>query len=183
MVVISDPIATRKIVSIAKVENPDIYIIARTRYVLEVETLKNLGADEVIPEEFETSIEIFSKVLDKYRVPINLILNYIEKIRESSYQALRNPTISKKFLDLKEDFLKNIEFEKYYVSENLKIHNLTLKDLNLRAISGASVLAIQRDDQIISNPSADFVIKGKDILIIYGRDEDLKKAVVYLNSI
>lgn len=59
VVAISDPSATRKIVQIAKTENPVIHIIVRTRFVTEIEELKKLGADEVIPEEFETSLEIF----------------------------------------------------------------------------------------------------------------------------
>ncbi len=36
--------------------NPDIYAIVRTRYTSEIESLITLGADEVIPEEFETSL-------------------------------------------------------------------------------------------------------------------------------
>ena len=69
----SDVIAARKIVSIARKENPQLYIIVRSRFVAEIEELIKLGADEVIPEEFEVSIEIFAKVLETYKVPRNVI--------------------------------------------------------------------------------------------------------------
>jgi voltage-gated potassium channel Kch len=49
---------------VARSLNPTIHIIARTRYVTEIPELSRLGADVVIPEEFETSIEIFARVLD-----------------------------------------------------------------------------------------------------------------------
>src|SRR6059036_2601631 len=69
VIAISDPAATRRIVRVAREINPKLYIIARTRYVVEIPELTRLGANVVIPEEFETSIEIFSRVLAQYDVP------------------------------------------------------------------------------------------------------------------
>lgn len=60
VVAISDASATRRIVELARRLNPSVYIIARTRYMSEVTPLYSLGANDVIPEEFETSIEIVS---------------------------------------------------------------------------------------------------------------------------
>ncbi len=70
---ISDPAATRHTVSVGREVNPDIHIIVRTRYMSEITDLRELGADEVIPEEFETSIEIFSRVLTKIGIPRHII--------------------------------------------------------------------------------------------------------------
>src|SRR4030042_4494481 len=53
VVAISDPSSTRRIVQVARKENARLYMIVRTRYTLEVEDLLRLGANEVIPEEFE----------------------------------------------------------------------------------------------------------------------------------
>ena len=58
-----DNIVTQQGIMLARRLNPDIYILVRTRFASQVEELKNAGADQVIPEEFETSIEIFSRVL------------------------------------------------------------------------------------------------------------------------
>ena len=67
---ISDPMASRHTVSLAREMNPDIHIIVRTRYMAEISDLRELGANEVIPEEFETSIEIFSRVLENTALPV-----------------------------------------------------------------------------------------------------------------
>ncbi|MDT8274033.1 MAG: cation:proton antiporter, partial [Desulfomonilia bacterium] len=69
VIAIPDAAAVRKITSTARSLNGSLHIIARTRYVSEVDPLYQLGADEVIPEEFETSIEIFSRTLAKYLIP------------------------------------------------------------------------------------------------------------------
>ncbi|MBI1820532.1 MAG: cation:proton antiporter [Nitrospirae bacterium] len=95
VVAISDPASTRRIVSTARLENREIYIIVRTKYVAEVDDLKVLGADEVIPEEFETSIEIFSRVLKKYHFGDKVIQDMIDKIRQDSYTALRKGELPK----------------------------------------------------------------------------------------
>jgi len=58
VVAINDPTATRRITDIARRMNPKVYIIVRTRYLQELKPLYDLGANEVIPEEFETSVEI-----------------------------------------------------------------------------------------------------------------------------
>jgi len=51
VIAISDPSATRRMTELARRLNPDIFIIARTRYVQEMRPLHDLGANEVIPEE------------------------------------------------------------------------------------------------------------------------------------
>src|SRR6266545_4117148 len=89
VIAISDPSATRRMVRVAREINPKVYIIARTRYVVEIPELTRLGANVVIPEEFETSIEIFSRVLAHYNVPRDEIGRLVAEIRASHYEALR----------------------------------------------------------------------------------------------
>lgn len=43
--------------------------------------LHDLGANEVIPEEYETSIEIFSRVLSRCEVSRDKIESFIDQIR------------------------------------------------------------------------------------------------------
>jgi len=88
VVAISDPTATRRIVELVRKVNPGIYVIVRTRFIQEVKSLRGLGADEVIPEEFETSVEIFARVLEKYLVPRDEIDKYIDEIRSEDYDML-----------------------------------------------------------------------------------------------
>ena len=91
VVVISDPTATRRITAVAKRLNPKIHIIARTRFFAESTPLYDLGANEVIAEEYETSLEIFARVLAKYLVPKTEIDRLIAETRKGGYQMLRKP--------------------------------------------------------------------------------------------
>lgn len=86
---ISDPIATRRAVTVARQLNPTLHIIARTRYLRDIDDLHEAGADQVVPEEFETSIEIFSRVLQYYQMPSHVIVEKAERIRQEGYALLR----------------------------------------------------------------------------------------------
>lgn len=137
VIAISDPTSTRRIVSIARNENPDIYIIVRTRYIAEVDDLRRLGANDVIPEEFETSIEIFSRVLDKYKFPNHIILDLVDKIRSDSYTALRSVDLTKKkHLFEKWDWLPEIEIDGFKVAEDSHFIGKSISELQIRKKQG-----------------------------------------------
>lgn len=171
---ISDFIATRNIIDVAKRTNPEIYIIARTRYMNEIPNLLKLGADEVIPEEYETSVEIFSRLLKKYLVPEEDIYAFTKEIRANGYSMLRQHSLETRndIFDLKES-LPGVDVTSFKVKEDCMLHGNTLKEVDLRNIHGATVLAIRRDDMIIENPGGDTQLLSGDILIVLGKPERL----------
>ncbi|MDH4129003.1 MAG: cation:proton antiporter, partial [Spirochaetota bacterium] len=63
VVAISDFEATERIITTIRKLYPDIYIIARTHFFQDMLALYKLGADDVIPQEYETSVEIFARVM------------------------------------------------------------------------------------------------------------------------
>ncbi|MDD5434077.1 MAG: cation:proton antiporter [Nitrospira sp.] len=182
VVAISDATATRRTVQIARKDNPCLYIIVRTRYVAEVEDLITLGANEVIPEEFETSVEIFSRVLDHYNTPGNVIKEYIDIVREDSYRVLRGIGLPGKAFSEYHDLLRGMETEAYLIKDTSGVAERSLKELNLRVETGATIIAIKRGESVHQNPSSGFVLKHRDVLLFIGKKEDLNSAVRYLDS-
>lgn len=89
VIAVSDRFSLEATVALARRLNPALHIIARTRYVQEVPILYKLGAHEIVPEEFETSIEIFSRVLQKYEVPEDVIEKSVREVRKGGYEILR----------------------------------------------------------------------------------------------
>ena len=177
---ISDAAATRRITQLVRRENPDLHVIVRTRYTSEVDDLIRLGANEVIPEEFETSVEIFSRVLHHYHVPINLILEHTDHIRENSYKVLRRVELPKKHLGERTAFLQDIESEIYLIGKGAAAHGQALMALDLRANTGATIIAVQRKSKVFQNPPPDFVLKEGDAILLIGRKKEITSAMDYL---
>jgi len=182
VIAISDAAATRKIVQVARKENPSLHIIVRTRYVLEVEDLKKMGANEVIPEEFETSVEIFSRVLHHYNMPRNVVNEYIENIRSDSYKMLRSLHLPGKHLAEREEFLKGLGNETYLIKKDSWVDNLSLEEIKLRSQTGATIIAVQRTGKIHHNPSPDFVLKTGDVVLLVGEKENIDRAIEFIES-
>lgn len=181
VIAISDAAATRRITELARKLNPGTYIIARTRYSSEVEPLYQLGADEVVPEEFETSIEIFSRVLQKYLLPRDEIEQYIREIRQDGYEMFRSPSRDHAFPGLKKH-LPEIEIESIRIPPNSPLAGRTLSSLALRQRYNVTVLAIQREGSTITNPGGDTQLLPQDILILMGRREHITQATSLLSE-
>jgi CPA2 family monovalent cation:H+ antiporter-2 len=182
VIAISDPASTRRIVSVARHENPDIHIIVRTRYLGEVEDLVALGANEVIPEEFETSIEIFARVLDRYRFPRNVIIDMAERVRSNSYTALRSMDLPKRHLFGRDTLVPEIEMDGIRVQEGSPLAGRSIAQLGIRKKTGVTVIAVRRGAEVHANPDPDFLIQEGDIILFTGRRESMNKAVAYFTG-
>lgn len=180
VVAISDAAATRRTVQIARHENPKLRIIVRTRYLSEMEDLKAVGANEVIPEEFETSVEIFARVLHHYHIPKNAIQQRIEQIRDDNYTMLRGVRLPSKALAERQTFLKGLHTETFRIMPRTPADGQTIKALRLRAETGATILAVQRGDDVHQNPSPDLHLHADDTVLLIGSRESIEKAMDYL---
>jgi CPA2 family monovalent cation:H+ antiporter-2 len=179
---ISDPSATKLALRISKNINPNIYSLVRTKYVNEIEELKRLGADIVIPEEFETSLQMFRKVLEKYHIPLNIIMQQVNLLRQESYKLLIKPEEDISSLSHIEEILARGLTETYYINEENQHIEKSLSDINLRAETGATVIAIIREDNLISTPSGKDKIMLNDTLVLTGSHQSVDKAIEKLDS-
>ena len=176
VIAISDAAATRRCVAVLRSLNPSTVLLVRTRYVVEMEELKKLGADIVIPEEFETSIEIFARVLEQYQIPDHLIDQQISVIRSDSYGMLRGLSLTQeRLMKLSELFLKSTVAQ-VIVDGNSPAKNKTLRELDLRRHTGATIIAVIRGEKAITNPDADFQLQEQDMMVLWGAHQQLADA-------
>ena len=176
VVAINDPTATRRITEIARTLNPKLYLIVRTRYLQEMKPLHELGADEVIPEEFETSVEIFIRVLTKYLVPRDDIERFVAEVRSDGYEMFRS--LAKKpasFSDLALN-LPGVEISTLRVDESAPFVGKSLAEVELRKRYGGTVLAIRRDAQILANPDGETILFANDMLFVLGPPDKIAGA-------
>jgi CPA2 family monovalent cation:H+ antiporter-2 len=182
VIAISDPVATRRIVALARHYAPSTTIVVRTRYVAEIEELQRLGATEVIPEEFETSVEIFARVLRHLRIPRNVISSHVELIREQGYGMLRGFQLPRQTLNHLDDILAATTTESFLVTTSSPAVGHTLGELRLRQSTGVTIIAVVRRDRPLANPGPEFRIEEGDILVIVGGHAELDAAFTVLEG-
>ena len=140
----------------------------------ETSELLALGADEVIPEEFETSVQIFTHVLQNFLVPEDDIDRLIEKVRADNYQL----------------FQGELKLPKTYRPSNITDFNVTclrmtadsnkfigkpLKDLDLRTKYGINVLVIKRKDKVLESIEANEILKQGDVIYVQGNQSKIEQ--------
>ena len=174
VVAISDPVGTKRIIANIRQLSPSIHLIVRTRFVQEMEENYRLGADEVIPEEFETSIEIFTRVLTKYLVPRDEILAFTRSIRAGQYEMLRSPSFPANSIQSMEGSLPDLNVATLKIQRrSLPFVDVPLEDARIRSEFGINLIAINRDGELIMDIHGATRILPDDILYVIGRPEDI----------
>jgi CPA2 family monovalent cation:H+ antiporter-2 len=176
IIAISDAAASRRVTALVRRVAPGCRIIARTRYLAEVEPLQRAGADLVIPEELETSVEIVAQVLAAYLVPRREIETFLAEIRAGGYGMLRTPApVGPGLADLGAS-LTDVEIATLKVDPSSALAGRRLGDTDLRRLYGINVVAIRRGESLVANPDAHAVIQGGDCLIVLGLAEEISGA-------
>lgn len=179
---ISDPVMTRHAVALAREMNPDLHIIVRTRYMSEVAGLFDLGASEVVPEEFETSVEIFSRVLRQYGVSRNVIEREVEEVRKEGYGMLRSTSLPLVEMNRLAEAFAETSTETVFIGDDSPSVGRTLKELDLRNRTGATATAIVRNGNMEINPGPEFRIEADDILVLIGQPGQIGPAAEYVRE-
>ncbi len=177
VVTVPDPVATRRIVANAKALNPGLAVIARTRYQAELPALKSLGADEVVSEEFESAVEIFSRLLKHLLLPEAEVERLTAALRAGDYEQLRldQPSRPAAICDLRQ-MLPELEIVTLSLEPGAPAAGRSLAELELRKRHGISVVAIRRGEAIEGNPPAQARLQPGDWVVVMARPENLAAA-------
>ncbi len=177
VVAIADAPATFRITETTRKLNPGAHIIVKTRFLQDLEDLHLAGANEVIPDEFETSVEIFSRVLTRYLIPRDDIDRFIAEVRADGYQILRTPTFKTSNFDDLKLHIPDMEVSAVEVKPESSVHGQTIKNINLRKSFGVTLVALKRGDKTITNPSPNEMLHLGDVLFLIGSHKEIACAL------
>lgn len=140
----------------------------------------HLGANEVVPEEFETSLEIFDLVLQQYQLPRAQIATKKGEVRKEGYAKLRRGEIEPYVGD---GLLPSeVGLERYRLKETSPIIGKSLGELELSARTGSLIVAVIRGDEVLSSPGGSFRLESEDLLVLAGTKEVIDRAINYLDG-
>jgi len=175
VVVINDAAASCRIVALMRKLNPALYILVRTRYFQQMDAFYTLGANDVIPDELGTSIEIFSRVLEIFQTPQETIEAMIYDIHKDLYTNLR-------LFHKNEPSLYDLKFghchlgvESIHIGENSNLVGKSVVESGLRKDHGITIIAIKRKGEVLYNIDADMLIHEDDVLTVTGEQSRITR--------
>jgi CPA2 family monovalent cation:H+ antiporter-2 len=175
---IAAPAEERRGVAVARHLNGRVRIVVRTRYVSEIEELRRLGADEVVPEELETSIEIFARVLRRYGVEVNRIRRLVDEVRSDHYGMFltRERSITSRIGDALAPLGERVRLQTVVVDAESQAASGSPASLGLRKTTGATVIAFVRKGEVTYSPDPTTTFEVGDEVLLVGDTNALEKA-------
>ncbi|GET25971.1 monovalent cation:proton antiporter family protein [Prolixibacter sp. NT017] len=175
---IGDVITAMAVIDKVRQLNAHAKILVRTRYVDDLEELYHLGADQVIPEEFETAIELFQRVLKHYLIPDNEIRSTVAQIRDDHYGIFREK--AEVFVPKQHDILNeipNLEIIALKVEPISPLIGQSLAEVQFRRTFGVTLLALKRGEELHEHPPANITFLEGDIAYVLGKPEQIARAI------
>lgn len=180
VVTVGDPGATRRIVTQLRQANGDVRILVRARRVTEIDELEQLGADEVIPSEFEVSIELFVRLLTRLGVPRHIVRIEESIIRTEHYRALRGLGTTPEIFEKTKRLVAGGILETAQVMEGSSAAGKTIAELDLQRKVGAVVLSVVRDENPLPAPGGSTRLLAGDLVVIFGPHEAIDRTLQLL---
>ena len=169
VVSVGNLITALSIVEHIRTMNKHAHVIVRTRHVTDIEELYKLGANQVIPEEFETAIDFFERILGKYLIPRMDIERAIARVRKDNYGIFRERGRVRGSTLLRD--IPDIEIAAVRVGEKSVFAGKTIAETAMRKTCGVTMVAIKHRDTVVPNPEPLTTINGNDIAYLLGKPE------------
>ena len=160
LLVIPDDTANvaRRVVAVARSINPTLQIVVRAQSTADVDGLLNEGADQVLVDEVEAGVQLFTRVLSEYQVTPGEIDDHVATVRAGGYAALRSAIADVPIVvcdDLDEECFDTRTFT---VRRGTAMPPVAVGELGIRVIS------VDRGGETIAPPPDDFVLAPGDRL-------------------
>lgn len=181
VVMINDPAATDRVVDAVRRQVPGVPVVVRTRYLADQTRLLRLGANRTVVEEVEGGVEVLTQVMRELDIPRNVIEAEIDVAREATKEAVRTHTVPRNRWT-ETSALSSLKVETVLVVEGSPGAARTLRDLELRASTGASVIAVQRGEQLEYHPGGDSRLGPGDVVFLIGDLDAIQAATRLLGK-
>ena len=177
----SDPVATERMILAVRAMAPNVPIIVRSRYRLESDRLLKLGATVAVAEELEASLEVLAQLMVRLHIPGNVVEPLLDVFRRESVgvRTVRAPSAP---WDALPNPIQQMPVATHQVESGHWAVGRSLAEIELRARTGAAVLAIRRGEKYSTTPGGETRLAEGDTLYLLGDDSDIALARRHLSG-
>jgi CPA2 family monovalent cation:H+ antiporter-2 len=175
LVTLPDPLMARHVIRMVRRMNPGSFVLARGRRAVEDEPLYKEGADEVIHETFEVGIEFIARVLRRLNVAKQEIERQVGRVRSGRYEVFRRRDFAPLALGEVRRALDTLRVEFLEIPRGSPMAGRTLHDSGIREATGALVVAVGRDGEVVHAPDSHFELHEGDTILVAGAAEQVSQ--------
>jgi CPA2 family monovalent cation:H+ antiporter-2 len=154
--------------------NPALHIVARSEGVEQMKTLHDLGVHEVIQPEFEAGLEITRQALVHLDFPATEIQHFTDAVRHELYAPLYQAHARYQTIEQLQNAARVMELNWVTLSADSPLVGRSIRELNIRDRTGASVVGVMRAGELHPNPDAGYWFDAGDMVAVMGNVEQLE---------
>lgn len=172
IITVPDPLAALTISNMAREMNSDVKIIVRAHRTEDINVLRAAGANAVVQPEFEASIEISRLTLMSLNMGDPIIQRALQDVRTQRYRLFQ-PDVAEASLAQLIGFAHDEFIGTWFVVTRSPIVGQSLQQLDIRRLTGVTISAVRRGNNLVVHPEATFTLAAGDELYVVGTQDQL----------
>ncbi|MEN6571074.1 MAG: cation:proton antiporter [Anaerolineaceae bacterium] len=173
---LTDETTTSLSVASARDISPDLPIIACSFSEEGIDTLSKLGATTVVEPILESGLELVHHTLLQLGFPLREVHEYTEAVRRDHYNTQVTTDEEHRTLHELLHAFKGIDISWITLESSSPLVGRSLSQVNLRSITGASVVTLIRDSHLTANPKSATVFEAGDRIGFIGDEAQIASA-------
>ncbi len=179
VVTASDEATAELVVGSAHVLAPNVSLIVRASTAAGVQRLARLGAHHIIQPQLEGGLEMVRHTLLTLDYSPGRIQQYVDAVRSDAYVAVRDGEHAR-VLDQLITAARGVEIAWHPVEGGSTLAGKSLREANLRTLTGASVIALVHDGRVIPNPKSETLLAEGDMVGLIGTPAEVAATALLL---
>ena len=173
LLVITTPgiVVARAIIQNARKVNNRIRVVSRIADPAFFEIFKELGVTDLVYPEFETGLEITRQALLHLRISAPEIQRQTEAMRQQLLAPQLAESAEYRTLGQMRAAEQHFDLQWVRLEANNILLGKSIGESEIRKRTGASVVGIIRDGELVANPEVGFCFKQNDMVAIIGSDK------------
>jgi CPA2 family monovalent cation:H+ antiporter-2 len=182
VVTLPDETSAAMVVASARNLNPNLPIVVRAATEEGVGYLSALGANHIVHPELEGGLEMVHHTLLQLGFPLREVHEYSESVRRDRYDITISSSDEHRSLHDLVIATDSIEITWMKLDEESPLVGRTLEEANIRSQTGASVVALIRDNHLVANPKSLTEFKAGDRIGLIGENEQVEAARSWISA-
>jgi CPA2 family monovalent cation:H+ antiporter-2 len=159
---------------------PELDTVVRATQDKNIELLYQLGAKEVVQPEFEASLEMVNHLLITVGLLPEMVQEKMQQIRQDHYLDLRPESSAAEVSQYLQKVTRDLNRRWYDLPADSPLIGMTLEEVNMRYLTGVSLMAICRvDGEEIDYPNSQTTLLLGDRLLVVGSAEELTALIQF----
>lgn len=148
--------------------NPELHVIARADGINQTRALYESGIYMAVLPEMEAGLEIARQALLHLNVPVGVIQQYTDAVRQNLYSPIYDPRNGYDLLAKLGNIKNMLEVSWVTISPQSPLVNKSIGEAAVRSKTGASIVGIIHGKEFYSNPKVNYTFQKGDFVAVVG---------------